>query len=77
MHSVFVIFYLRDIQRQEGDTSALGLVLTAGDLVNYLPISVAIPQGSSALYFEISLVDVTGIFVVVPSSHSPWTLDFQ
>ncbi|MPC47737.1 hypothetical protein E2C01_041493 [Portunus trituberculatus] len=32
-HSVFVDYYLRDIQREEGDVFALGPVLTAGDLV--------------------------------------------
>ena len=32
-HSVFADYYLRDIQRQEGDVSALGPVIAAGDLV--------------------------------------------
>ena len=32
-HSVFANYYLRDIQRQEGDVSALGPVVAAGDLV--------------------------------------------
>ena len=32
-HSVFVDYYLRDVQRQEGDVSALGPVVAAGDLV--------------------------------------------
>ncbi|XP_045130668.1 uncharacterized protein LOC123515846 [Portunus trituberculatus] len=36
-HSVFVDYYLRDIQRQEGDVSALGPVIAAGNLVGPLP----------------------------------------
>ncbi|XP_045101307.1 uncharacterized protein LOC123498206 [Portunus trituberculatus] len=36
-HSVFVDYYLCDIQRQEGDVSALGPVIAAGDLVGPLP----------------------------------------
>lgn len=59
--------YLRDIQRQEGEVSALGPVITAGDLVDQLSGQLSLPQGNMCLMLQDFLVGGPGFFMTLLS----------